>query len=224
MMTEAHATSRQIFGDGHESTQRRADTLAQARRGNVNSRAYGRLAGLPSEFLARYREILNGDMAQVLGYDQSHQLFCVHYCNGLDAVKIPVDNLVLYPGTAVLVEGLATAPEWNGKRGLIKQFDGTRGRYLVVVPGRKKPLGLKPKCCRLEIQIAEVYAGKFQEEIPDGIDQVTRAAMWSVEEKRMQVAERVRAAIAARDAQEPEPEPEPELELEPQPEPEPEGE
>jgi hypothetical protein len=100
-----------------------------------------------------------------------------------------------------LVEGLAVAPEWNGKRGLAKQLDVTRGRYLVVVPGRSKPLGLKPKCCRLEI--AEVYAGKFQGEIPDRIEHV-----WGVGEKRTQVAERVRVAIASRDAQKPEPGPE----------------
>ena len=202
LMMEAHASSRRIFGEAHVTTIYRADRVAQAQRGvGEGTHARGVLTGLASDFLARYREMLNGDKACVLGYDQTHRRFCVNYCNGLAAVKVPLENCVLYSGTAVIVEGLIAAPEWNGTRGLIEKFDDQKGRYLVVVPGRKKPLGLKPSCCQLEK--VEVYTGEIQREIPDGFSHD-----WGDnEEKRAQVAERVRLAIAMRDSQ-----PEPELE------------
>ena len=60
------------------------------------------------------------------------------------------EDMRLREGTAVVIEGLVHAPEWNGKRGLLLSFDAEKGRYQVAVKGRKKALGLRPGCCVLE--------------------------------------------------------------------------
>ena len=56
----------------------------------------------------------------------------------------------LRQGSAVIVEGLDVAPEWNGKRGLVESYDAAKGRYRLLVKGRTKALGVKVACCKLE--------------------------------------------------------------------------
>ena len=72
---------------------------------------------------------------------------------GSIARHFPADRreLILSPGTAVVVEGLLQAPEYNGRRGIIQSFDESKGRYQVAyIDGRKKPLGVRSGCVRLE--------------------------------------------------------------------------
>ena len=95
----------------------------------------------------------------------------------------------LGPGTAVIVEGVSSKPEWNGQRGLVQSFDEQRGRYALLVKGRARPLGVPPGCCRLESVVEQER-------------QLQEAAR--VAARRAEVQESVRAALAARGA-EPEP-------------------
>jgi hypothetical protein len=99
-------------------------------------------------------------------------------------------NLALGPGTAVVVEGLRSQPEWNGKRGLVQSFDEQRGRYALLVKGRARPLGVPLGCCRLESLVEQERH----------LQEAARVAA-----RRAEVQELVHAALAAR-CTEPEPE------------------
>ena len=63
----------------------------------------------------------------------------------------------LVPGTAVIVEGLRSQPEWNGARGLVQSFDESKGRYKLLVKERERTLqlGVKIECCRLEWMVEQ---------------------------------------------------------------------
>lgn len=49
-------------------------------------------------------------------------------------------------GTKVVIRGLTSAPEHNGKSGAILSFDDMRGRYQVRVDGNDAALSLRPRC------------------------------------------------------------------------------
>ena len=51
----------------------------------------------------------------------------------LEPLGIRQANVILHSGTAVVVDGLTSAPEWNGTRGLIRSFDADKGRYEVLI-------------------------------------------------------------------------------------------
>jgi hypothetical protein len=70
-------------------------------------------------------------------------------------IGIKPENLVLYKGSAVIVEGLDAAPEWNGKHALVESYDAAKGRYRLMVKGRTKPLGVKVACCKLEFAVEQ---------------------------------------------------------------------
>ena len=53
-------------------------------------------------------------------------------------------------GTAVVVEGLRSQPEWNGTRGLVHSFDVQTGRYRLIVKEQERHLNVRLGCCRLE--------------------------------------------------------------------------
>ena len=88
------------------------------------------------------------------------------------------------------MEGLETAPEFNGKRGLVYSFDLAKGRYQLLMEKREKPLGVRAARCKLEFAAEEERIHVHHEAT-----------------QRARVEAGVRAALAAR---EPEPEPEPE--------------
>jgi hypothetical protein len=61
------------------------------------------------------------------------------------SVKPANFELVTVPvGLAVEVRGLVGAAEHNGKQGVVESRLGENGRCAVWLPGRAKPLGLKP--------------------------------------------------------------------------------
>jgi hypothetical protein len=49
----------------------------------------------------------------------------------------------LAAGTAVVIGGLVGAPQHNGKGGVVEGFDAAKGRYVVRVIGKAKPLRVK---------------------------------------------------------------------------------
>jgi hypothetical protein len=139
------------------------------------TRALGTLVGLAS------KPELNGEDACVVGFDAAKGRYRVrHEGNSRTGKPIGIkpENLILYQGSAVIVEGLDAAPEWNGKRGLVESYDAAKGRYRLLVQGRTKALGVKVACCKLE------YAVEQEQE------QATR---------RARVEANVRAALAARE-------------------------
>lgn len=67
------------------------------------------------------------------------------------AVAAAAEELdIAFPaGSTIEIQGLTSAPELNGKQGEVLRWDKPSGRYRVQVAGREKPLGLRPKCCKL---------------------------------------------------------------------------
>ena len=141
--------ARRVLGEAHPVTQQAARTLAVTRERLAitppGACAVGTLAGLGG------RPELNGEFTFVVGFDKGR--YRVRLEGGAPSGKplgIKPANLALGPGTAVIVEGLRSQPEWNGKRFLVESIDAEQGRYQLLVKGRARPLGVKLECCRLE--------------------------------------------------------------------------
>jgi hypothetical protein len=138
----------------------------------------------------------------VVGFDVARGLYNVLLDESRSGEPIGVkpEHFITKKGSAVIVEGLDAAPEWNGKRGLVESYDAAKGRYRLLMKGRgSKPLGVRVACCKLEFAVEQEQREQ----------EATR---------RARVEANVRAALAARES---EPEPQPELEPQPEPEPEP---
>jgi hypothetical protein len=182
---EAAASALRELGPEHPTTQqlnaflvKMRHTLSQRPSG---TRAVGTLVGLAS------KPELNGERVAVVGFDVGKGRYHVRHEGNArtgEPIGIKQENLIFDQASAVIVEGLDAAPEWNGKRGLVESYDAAKGRYRLLVKGRTKPLGVKVACCKLE------FAAEQQEQE----HQATR---------RARVEANVRAALAAR---EPEPE------------------
>ena len=182
---EAAASALRELGPEHPSTQHLSDVLARTRQDYSqtpsDTRALGTLVGLAS------KPELNGEEVWVVGFDAAKGRYRVrHEGNSRTGKPIGIkpENLILYQGSAVIVEGLDAAPEWNGKRGLVESYDAAKGRYRLLVKGRAKALGVKVACCKLEFAVEQ--------------EQREHEAT-----RRARVEANVRAALAAR---EPEPE------------------
>jgi hypothetical protein len=118
----------------------------------------------------------------VVGFDEGKGRYRVRHVGNFRTGKpigIKPENLILDQGSAVIVEGLDAAPEWNGKRGLVESYDAAKGRYRLLMKGRTKPLGVKVRCCKLEFAAEQ--------------EQRAQKAM-----RRARVEANVRAALAAR--------------------------
>jgi hypothetical protein len=143
------------------------------------ARAAGTLVGLAS------KPELNGRLAFVVGFDAGKARYRVRHEGSLPTDKpigIKPENLIFRLGSAVIVERLEAAPEWNGKRGLVESHDAEKGRYRLQVQGRKKTLGVKVACCKLEFAAAQEQREREHEAM-----------------RRARVEANVRAALAARE-------------------------
>jgi hypothetical protein len=180
LLEEAVASGLRELGPNHPCTQGLAAALAETRHDlsqyPCGARARGNLVGLAS------KPELNGKLAYVVGFDTAKGRYRVRHGNIRTdkPIGIKPENLILYQGSAVIVEGLDAAPEWNGKRGLVESYDAAKGRYRLLVRGRTKALGVKALCCKLE------FAAEQQEHE----HQATR---------RARVEANVRVALAARE-------------------------
>jgi hypothetical protein len=126
----------------------------------------------------------------VVGFDAAKGRYHVRHAGNARTGKpmgIKPANLIFNQGSAVIVEGLDAAPEWNGKRGLVESYDAAKGRYQLLVKGRTKPLGVKVACCKLEFVVEQEQQDQ----------EATR---------RVRVEANVRAALAAREPAAGEPE------------------
>eukprot|EP01046_Picozoa_sp_COSAG06_P039947 COSAG06_NODE_4781_length_3959_cov_92.982997_2_plen_438_part_00 len=179
LQEEAAASALRELGPEHPCTQRVTDALAGMRQDHSQTpsgtRALGILVGLAS------KPELNGEEAWVVGFDVGKGRYRVRHAGNARTGKpigIKPENLIFRQGSAVIVEGLDAAPEWNGKRGLVESYDAAKGRYRLLVKGRTKTLGVKVACCKLEF----------------AVEQEQRE-----ETRRARVEANVRAALAARE-------------------------
>eukprot|EP01046_Picozoa_sp_COSAG06_P052234 COSAG06_NODE_8724_length_2087_cov_1.937123_1_plen_222_part_00 len=185
LQEEVVASALRELGLEHPCTQQVTDVLAQTRqivaRQPPGTRAIGTLVGLAS------KPELNGEKAYVVGFDTAKGRYRVRMRHDGNLrtgkpIGIKPASLILKHGSAVIVEGLDAAPEWNGKRGLVEGYDAAKGRYRLLVKGRTKALRVKVACCKLE----------FAAEQEQREHEATR---------RARVEANVRAALAAREPQ-----------------------
>jgi hypothetical protein len=181
LQEEAAASALRELGPEHECTQGEAGELAKMRQDHSQvpsgTRAFGILVGLASKLE------LNGEEAYVVGFDAAKGRYRVRHDGNSRTGKpigIKPENLIFKQGVAVIVEGLDAAPEWNGKRGLVESYDAAKGRYQLLVKGRKNTLGVKVACCKLEFAAEQ--------------EQREQEAM-----RRARVEANVRAALVARE-------------------------
>jgi hypothetical protein len=131
---EAAASALRELGPEHPCTQQLARLLAEMRQKTATipsgTRAVATLVGLAS------KPELNGEEAGVVGFDAGKARYRVrHEGNARTGKPIGIKpaNLIFRQGSAVIVEGLDAAPEWNGKRGLVESYDAAKGRYRLLV-------------------------------------------------------------------------------------------
>jgi hypothetical protein len=181
LQEEAATSALRELGPDHPCTQhvtgRWAAVRQQMTKQPSGARASGRLVGLAS------KPELNGKQVAVVGFDTGKGRYHVRHLEILQTgnpIGIKSASLIFKQGSAVIVEGLDAAPEWNGKRGLVESYDAAKGRYRLLVKGRKNTLGVKVACCKLE----------FAVEQQEREHEATR---------RARVEANVRAALAARE-------------------------
>jgi len=112
--------------DGATISVRRANLQQQVEGININ--------GLKS------RSDLNGTRGRVVGYNDTDQRYVVQTKS--QNARLKRENVILPPGTSVLIEGLQKAPKWNDKEGKLGQYDRESGRYIVDMGTQK--LRLRP--------------------------------------------------------------------------------
>ena len=149
---EAAASARRELGDAHPTTLQETRLLActreRAQAAPSGTRAVGALIGLVS------KPELNSKMAFVVGFDAATGRYRALHQKGVKPIGIKPANIILYSGSAVIVEGLQAQPEWNGKRGLVERYDEQSGRYTyLLVADREKALNVRPGCCKLEFAV-----------------------------------------------------------------------
>ena len=152
LLKEAAGTARRVLGPGHPKTQ---SLTQEFEHWNVDLigwtvRAVGMVVGLAG------RPDLNGSIVAVLRFDSEKGRYICRPRGGKNlALKPP--NLYLNTGTAVIIQGLQQAPEYNGRRGLLYtdpessvQESIPVDRHTIRVMGRDKVMRLRPDCFRVE--------------------------------------------------------------------------
>jgi hypothetical protein len=156
LRSEAAAFARRELGPEHpltkESTRLSVQLACSVAQDPPGTRAAGTLVGLVS------KAELNGKQALVIGFDTAKGRY--HVCprdafHTGKTIGIKPANLILKQGSAVIVQGLEAAPEWNGKRGLVESYDTAKGRYRLLMKERTKVLGVKAAVCKLEFAVEQ---------------------------------------------------------------------
>lgn len=156
LRAEVAACAKRLLGPEHPTTKEATRLLTQMTCSVAldppGTRAAGTLVGLAS------KPELNGKQALVIGFDTAKGRY--HVCprdvfHTGKPIGIKPANLILKQGSAVIVEGLEAAPEWNGKRGLVESYDTAKGRYRLLMKERTKVLGVKAAGCKLEFAVEQ---------------------------------------------------------------------
>jgi len=153
---EAVASALRELGPDHPVTQQLTAKLTKTRQTIASfppgTRAAATLVGLAS------KPELNGKLACMVGFDTAKGRYRVRHDGNMRTGKpigIKPENLIFNQASAIIVEGLDAAPEWNGKRGLVESYDAAKGRYSLLVKGRTKALSVRAACCRLEFAVEQ---------------------------------------------------------------------
>ena len=83
-------------------------------------------------------------------------------------VHLKPTEIVFSPGTAVGITGLLTAPDLNGAKGTIDDFDAEAGRYLIMLESPKRSVRVRPDCCRAYWSTSDDKFFKLMEEAGGG--------------------------------------------------------
>ena len=79
-----------------------------------------------------------------MGFDHARQRYVVQTASDKSGLK--KENVILPPGTSVVVEGLQNAQRWNNKEGKLGSYDRRGDRYVVDMGSEK--LRLRPRNIR----------------------------------------------------------------------------
>ena len=130
---EALTLARQVLGPAHKATQAATksqnDALRKLKKAGLplSWRGQGALFGLAS------KPELNFSKVYIVGFDAAKGRYQVTFAttdpNYTERpMGIKPANIVLFDSSAVIVEGLQGATEWNGRRGLVESFNEDSGR------------------------------------------------------------------------------------------------
>ena len=152
LLKEAADTARRVLGPAHPKTQ----SLTQEFEDWNDDlscrtvRAVGMVVGLAS------RPDLNGSIVAVMRFDSEKGCYICRPCGGKKIALKPPD-LCLNTGTAVIIQSLQQAPEYNGRRRFLYadpeslvQEDVPVERHACRVAGREKHMRLRPDCFRVQ--------------------------------------------------------------------------
>ena len=141
------AKSRQSLGPDHPETLRYENDAKQYR----HMMAAGATTSQKKEIWAvidcEQQPAISGQRVQVLGKPTN----CANYiCSiqndkgGSTKFKAALNHFILEKGTLVVVHGLVSSTDLNGKNGLICSFDKEKRRYAVSIEKTKKTVLIKP--------------------------------------------------------------------------------
>jgi len=86
------------------------------------------------------RSDLNGTRGRIVGFNHAEKRYVVQTAS--DNAGLRKENVILPPGTSVMVEGLKNASQWNNKEGRLGQYDQSNNRYVINMGTQK--LKLRP--------------------------------------------------------------------------------
>ena len=86
------------------------------------------------------RSDLNGTRGRIVGFNHAEKRYVIQ--TACENAGLSKENVILPPGTSVLVEGLKNAPQWNNKEGKLGQYDQSSKRYVINMGTQK--LRLRP--------------------------------------------------------------------------------
>jgi hypothetical protein len=166
MLDDTLAGYRETLGPSHPQVQHfvkgKMQQVEHMTRGcqSHDALALGVLTGLVS------KPELNGGIVftAIYSFDAAASRYTCRRTNlpakGTRSMAIKPANFLLKDGTAVLIQGLQAAPEWNGCSAVIKSggaettdvnLPAAQKRYVVLVEGRNRALRIPIACCRIEV-------------------------------------------------------------------------
>jgi len=121
------------------TVQMQNDSTISVKRANLHQVVDGvSITGLKS------RSDLNDTRGRVVGFNHTDNRYVVQ--TAFEKAGLKRENVILPPGTSVMVEGLKNAPRWNTQEGKLVQYDQQSDRYVVDMGTQK--LRLRPSNIR----------------------------------------------------------------------------
>eukprot|EP00978_Attheya_sp_CCMP212_P031452 scaffold118973_cov49-Attheya_sp.AAC.1 len=132
--------ARRLFGQDHPQTMRFESLHKSLTSKFGNRRIHALLKGLSN------KPELNGTKVVVIRYRADKEKYEVINSASNKFLAKP-DNLLFDEGTRVLIQGLVSASQHNGKYGVVHKFNSGTGRYIVSLKETGSSLLVKPTNC-----------------------------------------------------------------------------